>query len=160
MFLTFNHQKTQNRHQIRTWHTKPSYFRCNRFKLPRVTNCTQKDIRAIVWQINGQYRQISKKNTWEHSTFLSSSTQIPYFSLFCHSHRHIFRCMGCRLSWPHNEYNRILQQLYHQETSVLSGIQDTPCLPFCIRFRHNIHEEAYNSLGGFSYRIPSLDSCT
>ena len=53
-FLTFNHKKAQNRHQINTQYTKPSYFRCNRFKLPRVTNCTQKDIRAIVGRNRGQ----------------------------------------------------------------------------------------------------------
>ena len=53
----FNPKQAQNRHQINTQYTKPSYFLCNRFKLPRLTNYTQKDIRAIVGQINGQYRK-------------------------------------------------------------------------------------------------------
>ena len=74
-FLTFNHKKAQNRHQINTQYTKHSYFRCNRFKLHRVTNCTQKDIRAIVGQINGQYRQIrNQMRINEH-----------YFSIFFHT---------------------------------------------------------------------------
>ena len=79
-FLTFNHKRAQNRHQINTQYTKPSYFRCNRFKLPRVTNCTQKDIRAIVGQINGQYLKIRKH----------MHINAHYFSIFFHTYPLLF----------------------------------------------------------------------
>lgn len=40
---------TKSKHNIH----KPSYFRSNRLKLPQVTNCTEKDIQAIVGQNRG-----------------------------------------------------------------------------------------------------------
>ena len=43
---------------------KRSYFRCKRLKSLQTTNCTQKVFRAIVGQINGQYRQIGESVTW------------------------------------------------------------------------------------------------
>lgn len=54
MFLTFNPKQTHNHTHATPTFTKPSYFRSNRFKLSLVTNCTQKDIRAIMGQNRGQ----------------------------------------------------------------------------------------------------------
>lgn len=41
-----------------------------------------------------------------HTTFLSSSIQIPHFSLFCRSRRRIFRCMVFQLLSSLHRYYR------------------------------------------------------
>ena len=53
MFLTFDHKLWQIEANFSFMTPKFSYFRCNHFKLHLVTNCTQKDIKAIVGKNRG-----------------------------------------------------------------------------------------------------------